>query len=194
MESMTRITVDERYLQAFQNVLAEEGVADPEVFMDVDLFDEYPVYTRFRQLDYLSSLPFAEANRILIKCSALYLERIVAFAAQRGCVPGKTILRMISVTGWLDEDDERRRNYDGTVDFLQPYIWRANLDNPALHKFALRPVTSPGGHFTRDALNGDDRFAVAEGSPDKFGRPSPERVDIYMAGSEGTDRLKIADA
>jgi hypothetical protein len=191
MERMTRITVKDRYLQEFQDVLREEEIADPEVFLDVDWYDNVPVYSRFRQLDYLSSLPFAEANRILIRCTVLYLERIVAFAGEHGRVPGKTILRMSSITGWQNENDERQRNYDGTTGFVKPYIFLANLDHEGLRDFALYPVTSPAGRFTEDAVNGDDRFAVAEGRPDKFGQPSPMHVYIYMPGSEGTERLRI---
>jgi hypothetical protein len=188
-----RIMVEDRYLRAFNKVLAEERIADPEVFMDVEWYDEVPVWSRFLQLGYLSSLSFAEANRILIRCTVLYMDRIVAFAAQRGRVPGMTILRMVSVIGWDDENDQGQRNYDGTTDFLQPYIWRANLDHPALNNISVWPVTSPAGLFTQGAVNGDDRFSVGEGPPDKFGQPSPERVYIYIPGSEGTERLKFED-
>jgi hypothetical protein len=191
MERMTQITVEDRYMHAFENVLAEQGIADPQVFMNVDWYDDMPVYSYLDQLGYLSSLSFADANRILIRCSALYLERIVAFAAERGRAPGKTILRMASITGWQNENDERQRNYDGTVDFVTPYIFLANLDHQGLRDFALYPVTSPAGRFTEDAVNGDDRFAVAEERPDKFGQPSPMHVYIYMPGSEGTERMQI---
>lgn len=188
---MTRITVEDRYLQAFENVLAEEGIADPRVFLDVDWYKDMPVYTRYRQLDYLSSFSFAEANRILIRCSAMYLQRLIALASQRGGVSGKTILRMVSVTDWDDENDSRQRNYDGTVAFVAPYIFVINLDHPGLRNFALHPVASPAGRFTQDAVDGDDRFAVAEEGPDKFGQPSPSHTYIYMPGSEGTERLRI---
>jgi hypothetical protein len=189
---MRRITVEDRYKHEFETVLAQLGIADPAVFLDVDWYEDMPVYTRFHQLDYLSSLSFDEANRILIRCTALYLERVVASAAQHGGVPGKTILRMAAITGWLDQNDDRQLNYDGTTDFLTPYIFLANLDHPGLRDFTLYPVTSPAGHFTEDAVSGDDRFAVAEGQPDKFGGPSPEHTYIYMPGSEGTERLRIA--
>ena len=188
---MTRISVDERYQRAFYDVLVEDKIADPKVFLDVDWYDSVPVYSRYDQLGYLSPLPFAEANRILIRCTVLYLERIVAFAAQRERTPGKTILRMVSVTGWQDENDSRQRNYDGTTDFVVPHIWIANLDHPGLSDFSLDSITSPAGSFTQDTVNGDDRFAVAEGKPDKFGQPSPTHVYVYMPGSEGTQQLKI---
>jgi hypothetical protein len=67
----------------------------------------------------------------------------------------------------------------------------ANLDHPGLSEFALDTVASPAGRFTRDAVNGDARFAVAEGKPDEFGQPSPTHVYIYNPGSEGTGRLLI---
>jgi hypothetical protein len=193
VERMTRLAVDENYLRAFNHVLAEDQIADPAVFLDVDWYDAVPVYSYHDQLDYLSDLPFAEANRVLIRCTVLYLERIVAFAAQRDSLAGKTILRMVSVTGWQDENDQRQRNYDGTTDFVTPYIWLANLDHPGLSDFALDKATSPAGRFTQDAVNADTRFAVAEGKPDKFGQPSPTHVYIYMLGSEGTRQLLIVD-
>jgi hypothetical protein len=188
---MTRISVDERYLRAFQGVLAEEKIDNPKIFLDVDWYDSVPVYSYYDQLSYLSPLPFAEANRILIRCTVVYLERIVAFAAQRERTPGKMILRMASITGWQDENDRLQRNYDGKADFVVPHIWIANLDHAGLHDFSLDSVTSPAGSFTQDAVNGDDRFAVADGKPDKFGQPSPTHVYVYMPGSEGTQRLKI---
>jgi uncharacterized protein YukE len=39
VECMTRIAVDEHYLRAFDDVLAENQIADPAVFLDVDWYD-----------------------------------------------------------------------------------------------------------------------------------------------------------
>jgi hypothetical protein len=191
MERVMQITVEERYAQAFHNVLEEDQISNPKVFLDVNDVDEVPVYSYLDQLDYLSSLPFAEANQILIRCTALFLQDIVSTARQHGATPGKTILRMVSVTGWLNENDDRVMNYDGTTNFLRPNIWLANLDHPNLSNFSVHPVSSPAGHFTKKTINADERFMVAEASPDRFGRPSPERTYIYMPGSEGTDRLTV---
>jgi hypothetical protein len=188
-ECLMHISVEKSYTEALDAILAEGGIADPPDFMDVDYFDHYPFYLYISQLDFLSHLPFAEANRVLLKASALYLERLVALATRRGPLAGKTILRMISVADWQDRNDDGHSNYDGTTAYLTPYIWLANLDDPRLGSFTVHPVTTAAGLFVKDALNQDERFRVAEGSPDKFGAPAPEHVYIYMPGSEGTDRL-----
>ena len=72
-----RISVEKAHVEALDAILAEGGIADPPDFMDVlDYFDHYPFYLYVSQLDFLSHLPFAEANRVLVKASALYLERL----------------------------------------------------------------------------------------------------------------------
>jgi hypothetical protein len=188
---MMHITVNERYQRAFRQLLAEERIGDPAVFMDVDVFDEVPVYSRFQELGFLSPLPYVEANEVLIKSTALYLDRIVSYASRQAPVPGKTILRMVSVTGWQHEDESRRMNYDGSFDFLRPNIWLGNFANPKLNNLRFWPVGSPAGSFVKSAINDDHRFRVLEGRPDKFGGPSPDRVYIYIPGSEGSDRIRM---
>jgi hypothetical protein len=186
------LSVEQGYARKFNRLLDEEQIGDPAVFLDADVFDEVPVYSRMRQLDFLSKLGFTEANIILIRLAALYLERVVSYAAKHQRPIGKTILRMVSITGWLNENDSGQMNSDGSVDFIRPNIWLANFDNPKLSNFSVWPAVSPAGLFVKSALGYDDTFAVAEGAPDKFGAPSPARVYIYMPGSEGTDRVRLA--
>jgi hypothetical protein len=183
-----QISVRKTGTTALNAVLIENGIADPAVFMDVDYFDHYPFYLHISQLDFLSHLSFAEANRVLVKASALYLERLVALATQRGPLPGKTILRMISVADWQDRNDDGKPNYNGAAAYLTPYILLANLADPRLSSFTVHPVKTTAGLFVKDALNRDKRFRVAEGSP-KPGAAAPEHVYIYIPGSEGSDRL-----
>jgi hypothetical protein len=173
-------------------ILDEQRIGDPAVFLDVDVFDEVPVYSRFHQLEFLSGLSFLEANAILTKLAALHLERVVSYAAKHERPGGKTILRMVSIIGWLDKNDSGQMNFDGSADFVQPYIWLADFDNPKLSKFSVWPAVSPAGLFVKNVLDDDDRFAVVEGAPDKFGAPSPARVYIYMPESEGAERLRLA--
>lgn len=187
-----KITVAQSYADKFQELLDEERIGDPAVFLDVNVFDEVPVYSRFHQLGFLSGLSFAEANGNLIRLTALYLDKVVSYAAmnqeQQG---GKTILRMVSITGWLNENDSGQMNFDGSVDFVRPNIWLADLDSPKLSSFSVWPIVSPAGLFVNTVMNNDARFSVAEGPPERFGAPSPSRVYIYMPGSEGTDRLRL---
>jgi Immunity protein 15 len=185
------ITVEQSYADRFQEILDEEQIGDPAVFLDVDVFDEVPVYSRFHQLDFLSGLSFAEANGNLIRLTALYLDRVVSYAANQERQDGKTILRMVSITGWLNENYSGQMNLDGSADFVRPNIWLANLDSPKLSSFSVWPAASPAGLFVIAAMNNDDRFAVVQGAPERFGAPSPARVYIYMLGSEGADRLRL---
>lgn len=185
-----KITVEQSYTDKFREILDEEQIGDPAVFLDVDVFDEVPVYSRFDQLDFLSGLSFAEANGNLIRLTALYLNTVVSYAANQELRNEKTILRMASVTGWLNENDSGQMNFDGSTGFVRPNIWLANLDNPKLSYFSVWPVASPAGMFVSAAMNDDSRFAVVEGRPESFGAPSPTRVYIYMPGSEGADRLR----
>jgi hypothetical protein len=185
------LSVEQAYARKFSQLLDEEQIGDPAVFLDVDVFDEVPVYSRIYQLEFLSELSFTEANITLIRLAALYLERVVSYAAKHERPIGKTILRMVSITGWLNENDSGQTNSDGSVDFIRPNIWLANFDNPKLSNFTVWPAVSPAGLFVKSALGDDERFAVAEGAPDKFGAPSPARVYIYMPGSEGAERLRF---
>lgn len=186
------IAVERPYADKFRKVLDEEQIGDPAVFLDVDVFDEVPVYSRFHQLEFLSGLSFAEANSILIRLAVLHLERVVSYAAKHERRGGKTILRMVSVTGWLNESESGQMNFDGLTGFVRPNIWLANLSNPKLSNFSVWPAESPAGLFVKVAMDDDDRYAVVEGPPDRFGAPSPARVYIFMPGSEGADRLLLA--
>jgi hypothetical protein len=185
------ISVDPRYLEPFQNLLAERGISDPTTFADVEYFDEEPVYLYYNQLDFLSDLWYPDANRFLIRATALHLESIVSSASHSPREHGKTILRMVSVAGWQGDPSDGQTNADGSAGFLSPYIWCANLSDPRLNKFPVWPVSSRAGIFVRDAIGDDERFSVVEGPPNKFGAPVPDRVYIYMPGSEGTDRLSF---
>jgi hypothetical protein len=185
------ITVEQPYVDRFREILDEEQIGDPAVFLDVDVFDEVPVYSRFHQLGFLSGLSFTEANGILIRLTALYLDTVVSYAANQARQNSKTIIRMVSITGWLNENDSGQMNFDGSSDFVRPNIWLANLDNSKLSEFSVWPAASPAGLFVTVAMNDDDRFAVVEGPPERFGAPSPSRVYIYMPGSEGADRLRV---
>ena len=187
-----KITVEQSYADRFMEILDEQQIGDPAVFLDVDVFDEDPAYSFLDQLDFLSGLSFREANAILIRLAALYLERVVSYAGKHERGDGKTILRMVSIIGWLDKNDSGQMNFDGSADFVQPYIWRADLDDPKLSSLTVWPAVSPAGLFVNVAMDNDDRFAVVEGPPDRFGAPSPARVYIYMPGSEGADRLRLA--
>jgi hypothetical protein len=185
------ITEEQPYVDRFREMLDEEQIGDPAAFLDVDVFDEVPVYSRFQQLGFLSGLSFAEANSVLIRLTALYLDTVVSYSANQPRQKGKTILRMVSVTGWLNEDDSGQMNFDGLSGFVRPNMWLANFDNPKLSHFSIWPAVSPAGLFVRMAMNDDGRFAVVEGPPERFGAPSPNRVYIYMPGSEGVDRLQL---
>jgi hypothetical protein len=183
--------IEDSYVNKFQEILDKENISDPAVFLDVDAFDEVPIYSRLHQLDFLSGLSFAEANGILIRLTILHLDTVVSYAANQRRQNRKTILRMVSVTGWLNENDSGQRNFDGLSDFVRPNIWLANFDNPKLSGFSVWPAVSPAGLFVTATMNKDDRFAVAEGPPERFGAPSPARIYINMPGSEGADRLRL---
>jgi hypothetical protein len=65
------------------------------------------VYSHDDQLEFLSFLTFVEANKVLIRATVLYLERIVSKAERRRAL-GKTILRMVAVLGWQGLYDVRQ--------------------------------------------------------------------------------------
>jgi len=186
------ISVESRYMEPFRKILVQRGIDDPQVFADVEYFEEEPVYLYYDQLGFLSDLLFPDANRVLIRATALHLERIVSSVSHSSSEHGKTIVRMISLTGWEGDPLDGQTNYDGTQGFLHPYIWCANLSDPRLDEISLGPVASAAGAFVSEAIGDDERFAVAEGQPERFGPPVPNRVYVYIPGSEGTDRLRIS--
>lgn len=44
---------DASYSRAFHKLLTDEGLADPQVFAQVDVYDELPLYSRLRQIEFL---------------------------------------------------------------------------------------------------------------------------------------------
>lgn len=183
------LELESHYAASFRELLSNREMSDPAAFADVEYFEEEPVYLYYDQLDFLAGLSYSAANSVLIRGTALHLARVVSSAPR--APEGKCILRMVSITDWLG-DYPGAGNYDGSTGFLTPHIWMANLSDPRLDgEFPVWHPSSEAAHFVRNVISDDSRFSVAEGPLDRFGAPAPDRVYIYLPGSEGTDRLRF---
>lgn len=81
----------------FNSVLKKQHLADPLLcFLDHNICDEVPLYSRYKQVDFLKS--YGDVNLLLIELALAYLNR-VAFEIQ---IP--RVKRFLAITV-IDEDD-----------------------------------------------------------------------------------------
>ena len=181
------IVLDPQYAEEFESLFAEQDLAVTAGMFDyVKIFDEVPIYTRSAQLEFLSGLDFAEANRELVRAAVGLLERI-EFAAVARRTGSKNLLRMVAVTGWhvFDASGLSVCN-DGSMDVVKPYIFAGNLDDDRMGAFrptggnlptAFRPGQSPCAEFVRSALDSSLDYLVYDSKAEDW---CPDRVYVQL--------------
>jgi hypothetical protein len=184
--------VASEFEREFDELLRHEGLRDPQVFAEVEAFDEVPFYSRYSQLAFLADLPVAEQNRQLIRASVRHLVRIVSFfhRTHEGREPGQ-VVRLISITGWWDDELEGGRCTDGTSQILTPNFWTADLRDARMKHFALYPPESDCAAFVSAALGDSAEFRVYESRIEASNNYCPRRVYVCLTnGPNGSALLR----
>jgi hypothetical protein len=94
----------------FDSVLQKGQLANPATsFADPDFFDEVPLYTRYKDIEFLKQ--YGEVNSLLIELSLNYLERVAAHqprVGRRAAAPRPTTTdeRFVAITVTSDDDEE----------------------------------------------------------------------------------------
>lgn len=181
--------VDSRYAEQFHALFQFEGLTGPALLSGVQVYEEFPVYSRYAQLEFMAGLSFAGVNRELIRASVALLEGITADCGSlEGGDRREHLLCMISVTDWhsFDEDGRSICN-DGSIYYIVPHIWVGNLRNDLMRAYdvcasefppALRPPGSQCADFVASALDHAEDYTIYQ-SPEYDW--CPERVYVRLA-------------
>jgi hypothetical protein len=136
-----------RFAARFEAMLAAHGIADPQVWAEVETFDEVPIYSRFSELEFLDELSIAEKNRELILAAVRQLERIEEHFRAQGHDPDR-YFRLVSITDWwVDGERGGGTCTDGTTELLTPHIWIGNAEDEDLENFKVYPRRSACASF-----------------------------------------------
>lgn len=187
--------IDEPYRTAFDELLRGEGNCELEQFMEVNIYDEVPLFSRFTQLAFLDHLPFVERNRLMIQVAVIHLGAIVEYAGRHYQNRSDPCLRLVSVNGWGEYGESGWCPVDGTDGLLTPCFFVGNLTVPELTAFAvrspitatpdaaaiaLRAPTSAASEFVFDALARDSGVCLYEAWDTRWPEPSLESVYVEL--------------
>lgn len=83
----------------FETVLRRRHMADPaSTFADPGFFDEIPLYSRYREVDFLER--YGDVNLLLVELSLDYLQRVASE------IPVVKAKRFLAITVISDDEDE----------------------------------------------------------------------------------------
>jgi hypothetical protein len=134
------------YEEQFQRLLADRGLADPEVFAEVEIYDSDPIFTRLSQLGFMQGLSVAQQNAQLIMAAVHHLDRIERHFASPD--PNRRgIVRMVAITSWWADDDQGGHCTDGTAEIVRPEFWVGNLAHEKMRTFKIFRPRSDAARF-----------------------------------------------
>lgn len=169
------------YASCFDALLDQEGLADPALFAEVEVYDEVPLYSRLSQLQFLAGLPIQEQNRQLVRTAVRHLDRIRENRLRHSSVVDKRVLRLISVTGWWVDAERDGICTDGTSELILPNFWLGNLDDERMKDFKLYLPTSRPAIFVSEALSTSE-YQVFESALTESTMWCPMRVYVGFPG------------
>ncbi|MEU0092189.1 Imm15 family immunity protein [Kribbella sp. NPDC006257] len=164
----------------FQRMLERQGLSDPTGFRQVETFDEVPVYSRLSELDFMSSLPIVDQNRLMILAAARHL---ITIGEDLDSLPESdpALIVLVSMTSWWIDDDRAPRCNDGTIESITPRFWVGDLAHPDMKALRFHPPRSNPAKFVIQTV-GLERFEVVESTMEEWMQGCPERVYIARAG------------
>jgi hypothetical protein len=159
----------------FQSVLRAEQLADiPPSFSDPAFFDEVPLYSRYKQVDYLKD--YGDVDQLLLELSLDYLKRLVAEA------PATTSRRFLAVTIIRDDDKE----------YIVPYVFVCNSKvRDRLRGLHLSRPSSTLGKYVRSLLRQTHHFEDYRVLDDRS--TVPGNVRVFIGYKTPPDKLVSLD-
>jgi hypothetical protein len=170
------VELQEELEREFMDLLRVHGLTDPEVLDSVEMFDEYPVFTRFSELRFLEHLEVVDRNRFLIRATAKYLESLFQLYEGDG-----TFLRFATITDWwVDLETGGGICTDGRSHLLVPHLWIGNMSHPNMQGYKVYLPSSPCADFVRESIE-STRLSVFESSlyTEEWGCPTR----VYIGSS-----------
>jgi hypothetical protein len=159
----------------FESVLKAEQLADiPSSFRDPAFCDEVPLYSRYKQVNYLTK--YGDVDLLLLELSLDYLKRIVAET------PATKSRRFLAVTIVRDDDNE----------YIVPYIFICNSNvKSRLKGLHLSLPSSTLGKYIQSLLRQSDHSSDYRVLDDRS--TVPESVRVFVSYKTPPDRLVSLD-
>ncbi|GAA1637037.1 hypothetical protein GCM10009744_27750 [Kribbella alba] len=171
---------DQEFHSHFQGMLERHGMSDPAVFRQVETFDEVPVCSRLSELDFMSSLPIVDQNRLMIVAATRHLIKICEYLDSfPDSEPG--LIVVVSITSWWIDEDRASRCNDGTIEHIVPAFWVGNLAHPDMKAFRFHLPRSNPAEFVLQTV-GPNGFEVVESRIEEWMQGCPKRVYVARAG------------
>jgi hypothetical protein len=180
MDEAWVVISDREFDSHFQRMLERQGISDPAVFGRADTFDEIPVYSRLSELEFMSSLPIIDQNRLMIVAATRHLVKICEYRDSSPRIDTDAIV-VLSMTDWWIDDDQEPRCNDGTIEHIVPRFWIGNLAHPDMKEFRFYPPRSNSAEFIIRTVGLSD-FDVVESRTEEWMEGCPERVYVARSG------------
>lgn len=132
-----------KFDKEMQKLIKKEGLNDSSIFFsDYDTFEEIPLFSRWKNISFLSSLSFNEKNKVLIKkgleliadshsCSNNYIDNVNNYFA------------CLSLTNWDDYEE---------INCLTPNIFVSRKKEWLLSNLKLRETQTIEENIIREYL------------------------------------------
>ncbi len=87
-----------QYESSLWGVLEKNGLADLSQFHRANFYDETPLYSRLKDVDFLAHLPVKDANKALLKFSLKFLSAVISYEEHDAPY-------LAAITVWSGSDD-----------------------------------------------------------------------------------------
>ncbi|GAA1012021.1 hypothetical protein Aple_014160 [Acrocarpospora pleiomorpha] len=149
------IELDSRFVEELTHLLDEEDWGIDSGLMYADPWDQFPIYSRYSQLEFLAALPIEECNRVLIRAAMSRFIKVVECSLEYYGKGEYNYDCMMVVRDFMQVGEKGFVVADGHRDLLTPHLWWAHPSDPRMSKFRLYEARSKQTQFVAAAL--DDR-------------------------------------
>lgn len=123
-----------------QKLIKKEGLDDPSIFFaDYDTFEEIPLFSRWKNISFLSPLSFNEKNKVLIKTGL----ELIHNSKKCECNDIDDYFICLSLTNWDDYEE---------INCLTPNIYISRRKEWLLSNLKLRETQTIEENIIREYL------------------------------------------
>jgi hypothetical protein len=165
----------------FERLIREERLDDIEKLLTPREWDEVPLVSRLRRIDFLAGLDAREKSRVLLVRAVKHLERMGEFARAHHRTD---VVVMVSVLDW---EEFRAEEPEPVI----PNFWICTNVERDLARFRLRPGVSDEAHHAMEWLRSAELLHAHEvfDNSEPVRDPHLRRVYIARRDSPGVERL-----
>jgi hypothetical protein len=159
-------------------LLLKEGLDDLDRLLVPREWDEVPLASRRKRLDFLSHLDVMEQSRILVVAATEHLDRLVSHADDRQV---RDAVFLVSILDWEDLNAPE-------PEAVIPNFWISADPAKDLRTFRLRPGQSAESSMLTAWLASEDLLRTHEVFDNAIIDPDPTLRRVYV-GQRGSSRI-----